>query len=63
MYRGFVCRARSRPGFLPETRQYFAESTFVLVPQYLLGSDFVVVSIVSESRQYLGGRAFEACFQ
>ena len=31
--------------------------------QYLLGSDFVVPSIVSESRQYPGGRAFEACFQ
>ena len=58
IYRGFVCRARSRPGFLPETRQYLAESTFVLVLQYLLGSDFVVVSLVSESRQYLGGRAF-----
>ena len=31
--------------------------------QYLLRSNFVMLSIVSESRQYLGGKVLEACFQ
>ena len=30
--------------------------------QYMLGSDFVVLSIVSESRQYLGGKVSRPAF-